>query len=324
MNFLSRPLANGRGIDTRFSTASHALLPLKRIREWDPRPPGDGYTPRVPELPEVEFGRKVLEAVTVGRRIQRVRAADDRIVFAGVAPATVRRRLVGRNVLAARRKGKYLWLELDARPWPIFHFGMTGRFRVPEDQPLKLEGSPRQVDRSWPPRFAKIHLWLDDGGEIVMTNARRLGRIRLAEDPVTEAPIRDLGFDPHLQLPSPRAFAELLRRRSGTLKGVLLNQGFAAGVGNWIADEVLYQAGLDPRRKVGSLDEAEVRRLRAKLRHVISSAVKVDARKDAFPRTWLFHHRWGKDAEAVTARGEKIRHDTVAGRTTAWVPSRQR
>ena len=57
---------------------------------------------------------------------------------------------------------------------------------------------------------------------------------------------------------------------------------------------------------------------------MISRAVKVDARKDAFPRSWLFHHRWGKDANAVTARGERIRHDTVAGRTTAWVPAVQR
>jgi formamidopyrimidine-DNA glycosylase len=278
----------------------------------------------MPELPEVEFGRKVLEEVAVGRRIERVKVADDRIVVAGVTPATVRRRLSGRTVEAAHRKGKYLWLALDARPWPIFHFGMTGRFRVPEDQPLKLEGSPKNEDRTWPPRFTKIHLWLDDGGQIVMTNARRLGRIRLAEDPVAEKPICDLGFDPHLELPSPRAFERLLRRRSGTLKGVLLDQSFAAGVGNWIADEVLYQAGLDPRRKVGTLDEADVRRLRSKLRHVISRAVKVDARKDAFPRTWLFHHRWGKDADAVTARGERIRHDTVAGRTTAWVPAAQR
>ena len=55
-------------------------------------------------------------------------------------------------------------------------------------------------------------------------------------------------------------------------------------------------------------------------------AVSVRARNDSdrYPRTWLFHDRWGKNPKAYTARGEKIRHDTIGGRTTAWVPSVQR
>jgi formamidopyrimidine-DNA glycosylase len=278
----------------------------------------------VPELPEVEFGRKLLEEVAVGRRIERVRCADDRIVFKGVAPSTVARKLRGRRVLGAQRRGKYLWLELDQTPWPIFHFGMTGAFRVPADRPLRLASSPKNLDSSWPPRFTKIRLQLDDGGELVMTNARRLGRIRLADDPLMDPPIRKLGFDPHLDLPSPRRFAELLSGRKGVLKGILLNQGFAAGVGNWIADEVLYQARLDPRRSASSLSSDEIKRLRSKLRHVIDTAVGVDARKDRLPRSWLFHRRWGKAEDARTARGEPIEHLTIAGRTTAWVPGVQR
>jgi formamidopyrimidine-DNA glycosylase len=278
----------------------------------------------VPELPEVEFGRKLLDEVVVGRKIERVRCADDRIVYAGTTPATVRRRLKGRKVVAARRKGKYLWLELDQRPWPIFHFGMTGAFRVPDGTPLRLESSPKVFEKDWPPRFAKIHLWLSGGREIVMTNARRLGRIRLAADPLEQAPLRGLGFDPHLEMPSLRQFRQLIARRKGVLKGLLLDQSFAAGVGNWIADEVLFQARLDPQRTVASLDGDEVKRLRQKIGHVIETAVRVDARKDKFPKAWLFHRRWGKDADAVTTRGDPIEHLTVAGRTTAWVPAVQR
>jgi formamidopyrimidine-DNA glycosylase len=108
------------------------------------------------------------------------------------------------------------------------------------------------------------------------------------------------------------------------MKAVLLDQSFAAGVGNWIADEVLYQARIDPRRLGRSLSDAEGRRLRATLRSVLRTAVRARADSDRFPRTWLFHHRWGRNAEAVTARGEKIRHLTIGGRTTAWVPAVQR
>jgi formamidopyrimidine-DNA glycosylase len=277
----------------------------------------------MPELPEVEFGRKLLERVAVGRTITRVWCADDRIVFSGVAPRTVRERLTGRRVLAARRKGKHLWLELDRRPSLLIHFGMTGALRVPGDEPIRLRSTPAKLDRSWPPRFCKLRLWLSDGGELAMVDGRRLGRIRLREDPEHQPPIAALGFDPLLELPTPREFARRLRARRGAIKGVLLDQAFAAGVGNWIADEVLYQAGIDPRRTVGSLRAAEIAALRRALGRVVRTAVRVDARKEAFPRTWLFHRRWGGKG-ATTVQGERIVHVRVAGRTTAFVPSRQR
>jgi formamidopyrimidine-DNA glycosylase len=57
---------------------------------------------------------------------------------------------------------------------------------------------------------------------------------------------------------------------------------------------------------------------------VIATSVRHLNDSDRYPRTWLFHHRWGKNAFATTARGERIRHDTIGGRTTAWVPTRQR
>lgn len=279
----------------------------------------------MPELPEVEFGRKVAERVALGRRIERVRCAEDRIVFEGVAPRTVARVLRGRTVVAVRRHGKQIWFELDERPWPLFHFGMTGAFRVAEETPLPLESSARVVDPAWPPRFAKIHLRFADGGELVMTNARRLGRIRLQQDPPAVPPLAKLGFDPLTGMPSLREFRGLLEPRGGAVvKGLLLDQAFAAGVGNWIADEVLYRAGIDPRRRTRDLGPDEVKALHGALRAVIAKAVAVDARKDRFPKSWLFHARWGKERDASLPDGTAVEHMTVAGRTTAWVPSRQR
>jgi formamidopyrimidine-DNA glycosylase len=107
------------------------------------------------------------------------------------------------------------------------------------------------------------------------------------------------------------------------IKSLLLDQGFAAGVGNWIADEVLYQAGIDPRRRADTLSAAEARRLRTKLVAVVRKAVAVDARKERFPRGWLFHRRWGRDPEALDAAGRPIEFLRIGGRTTAWVPAVQ-
>jgi len=278
---------------------------------------------RMPELPECERGRRILAEVAVGRRIVRALLADDPIVLDGVAPRAFARALAGARVLAAQRRGKHLWLELDRRPWPLFHFGMAGGFEVPGRPSLPLASSPRGGDSAWPPRFAKAHLCFDDGGELMMTDRRRLARLRLRDDPALLPPVSELGFDPLLDPLSPAEFAALVAARSVTLKGLLLDQSFAAGLGNWLADEILYQARLDPRRRADSLDPAETRRLRTKMLAIVRRSVAVDADKSRFPRTWLFHHRWGKTAGARTARGERIEHIEVAGRTTAWCPEVQ-
>ncbi len=277
----------------------------------------------MPELPEVEFARKMLSESIVGRRVVEVWAADDAIVIEDVPSLAVVSALEGALVVAARRRGKHLWLELDRRPWPLFHFGMTGAFRLRGVVPLQLEGSPKAPDMSWPPRFTKLLLKVDDGTEIAMTNARRLGRIRLRDDPEGESPIANLGIDPLTDRMPTKDVAALLARRRVAIKAVLLDQSSFAGVGNWIADEVLYQAKIDPRRPACELTADEVKRLAAKVRSVIRAAVKVDAVKDRFPRSWLFHRRWGKDPEARTRGGARIEFCTVAGRTTAWVPAEQ-
>jgi formamidopyrimidine-DNA glycosylase len=279
----------------------------------------------MPELPEVEAARSLARRVATGRRIARVWCAGDAIVFEALPPRRFRQALLGRRVLGVGRHGKHLWFELDERPWPCFHFGMTGGFQAPRARGVRLVSSGRRESgEAWPPRFAKLRLSFDDGGELVMSDARRLGRIRLRVDPRAEPPIRDLGFDALLGLPSLARFGDLLAERSAPVKALLLDQSFAAGVGNWIADEVLYQARIAPRRPARSLTRDEARRLRRALRSVVVTAVAARADSDRFPRAWLFHRRWGRDTEAVTARGEKIRHDTIGGRTTAWVPAVQR
>ena len=265
----------------------------------------------MPELPEVEAQRRRIERWLKGRRIAAVAVADDPIVFAGASARSVAGALRGRRVCSAKRRGKHLWLELDRRPWPAFHFGMTGWFSYYR----------REEER---PRFWKIELLTDDGRRVAYTDPRRFGRIRLQQDPPREAPIARLGFDPLEGLPPARDLAARLARRKAPLKAVLLDQSVFAGVGNWIADEVLYQARLSPRRPASSLSLAEVTRLRRRLHDVVARAVAVGADSDRFPRSWLFHVRWGRRVGALTSRDEAIVHETIGGRTTAWVPTRQK
>jgi formamidopyrimidine-DNA glycosylase len=275
----------------------------------------------VPELPEVEAARAAARRVAAGRRIVAVWCAPDPIVLEP-SPARLRRALLGRRVLRVGRHGKPLGLELARRPWPVVHFGMSGGLYTP-GRGVRLRSSGSRDWRAvWPPRFTKLRLTFDDGGELAIADARRLGRIRLRDDPRREPPLRALGFDALRELPPPARFRALLGSRAAAVKAVLLDQSFAAGVGNWVADEVLYQARIAPRRLASSLSPAEARRLRGALRRVLETAVRAGADSDRYPRGWLFHRRW--DRGTVTPRGEPIRHETIAGRTAAWAPAHQR
>jgi formamidopyrimidine-DNA glycosylase len=265
----------------------------------------------MPELPEVEAARRRLHARILGRRIRSAEAVHDPVVFRGITGPALAASLVGRRVKQVGRRGKHLWFELDRRPWPSFHFGMTGSFAF-YDEPAKR------------PRFWRLEIVFVGGLRLAFSDPRRFGRIRLQRDPEHEAPIALLGPDPLLEPPTARTLAPLLARRRAPLKAVLLDQSTFAGVGNWVADEILYQARLSPTRPAASLTRAEVVRLRTALLSVLRRAVAVSANSDRFPRTWLFHTRWGRTAGAVTARGEAIVHATVGGRTTAWVPTRQK
>ena len=277
----------------------------------------------MPELPEVEAARRLAARVAVGQRIVRVWCAADPIVFES-PPPRVRAALEGRRVRAVRRHGKHFWLELDRGPALLMHFGMTGGLHVPARPSLKLMSTRGSAASGWPPRFAKLRLIFDDGAELALADARRLGRVRLRRDPRGEPPVSLLGFDALHELPSPARFYALVHERMAPMKALLLDQTFAAGVGNWIADEVLYQARIDPRRPARTLTRAEAARVRLRLRSVVRTAVRAGAESERYPRGWLFHRRWDRDPLARTAGGARLRWETIGGRTTAWAPSVQR
>ena len=286
----------------------------------------------MPELPEVETSRRRVEKVLKGKRlVEVVPDSDDHIVFDQASGDEFRKAIEGAKVIGTGRKGKYFWLELNRKPWPVFHLGMSGNVEIRRKKgfekawggfKLWSEPSRKGLDLKILP-FCKLRLIAEDGSEIAITDPRRFGRIRLAKDPMREVPISKLGFDPLLNFPTAKNLALVLKRRRAPIKAVLLDQGVFAGVGNWIADEVLYQARLSPHRLAAKLTDAEIARLRTTLLAIVKKSIAVGADYDRYPKTWLFHHRWGKSKDAMTSRKQKIQHDTVGGRTTAWVPSVQ-
>lgn len=210
----------------------------------------------MPELIEVERYRQLADA-TVGRRIARVDASDAWFLKHGATSRQMGSALRGRVVTGTRRIGKLLLLATDG-PVLGLRFGMTGRLLL-DGQPAyeKLEYTSMRIEPGW----IRFGLRFDGGGSLGMLDPRRLGGVSL---------------DPDLSALGPDALSitvgELRRGLSASrlaVKAWLLDQGRIAGVGNLIADETLWRAGIDPARPARSLDEAEVTNLHGTLRSTI-------------------------------------------------------
>lgn len=264
----------------------------------------------MPELPEVETVCRTIRRALQGRKIVLADVASDSIVFGQHSPKEIQKALLGRTLKSVGRRGKFFWLTLSGSGPTIYgHLGMSG-----------------WIDEigSEPPRFLKLQLAAASGRGIAMTDPRRLGRVWLGPAPEEDQRVKRLGRDAFDDLPSVKELLALFGRRTIPIKAVLLDQGVLAGIGNWVADEVLYQSRLAPKRRADSLTAAEVAALRRAIVSVLARAVKVGADAEKFPKSWLFEHRWGGGRGAQQIAGQRIVREEVGGRTTAWVPTRQK
>jgi formamidopyrimidine-DNA glycosylase len=112
------------------------------------------------------------------------------------------------------------------------------------------------------------------------------------------------------------------RQGSIELKALLLDQTFCAGIGNWIADEILYQSHLHPRKRLNTMNNEQLKVLYKNIDYVIKTAVDAGG-SHKFPPEWLFHFRWTNKRKTEDFYKLTIQFDTVGGRTSAYVPKRQ-
>ena len=293
------------------------------------------------ELPLVESTRRLL-LPHVGQMLGVVSLEPDTKVMPEGEDA-LRNALTGKLVNVHRR-GKWMWLQMENGPCVAVHLGMTGKIVVREATGARKGGRRLASSRirsvqgedettsdgevEWPPRFTKA-VWSvgTDGTQVAFLNARRFGKLRVFTDPLAPpSPIALLGPDAYTDLPDAPAFRTLLSSHGRAVKGVLLDQAVLAGIGNWIADEVLYSAGVHPARRADELTDDEADAVHAAIEMVIRTAVDADSVSARFPPDWIFHRRWSKGSKsspAKTAGQPSVTFVTVAGRTSAIDVKRQ-
>ncbi len=281
----------------------------------------------MPELPEVETVCRLMRATLRGKRVERVEVVRDPIVFSKDSPKALEKALVARVVESIGRRGKFFWIALSGPGPTVFgHLGMSGWIREVGHEGTRLHGHGKAPfdDASGRPRFLRLFIDIGGGRGVAFTDPRRLGRVWLGGPPEDEPRVKRLGRDAFDDLPTVSELLTMLGRRTIAIKAVLLDQAVLAGIGNWIADEVLYQSKIAPKRSAASLVKREVAALRRSIEAVLHHAVKVGADHHQFPKSWLFEHRWGGARGAARVGAQLIVREEVGGRTTAWVPSRQK
>lgn len=272
----------------------------------------------MPELAEVEFYRKRWHLAAAGARIERVHAHDAKKVLRGVDVAALRRTLTGAVLATSAAAAKQMLFRFEGGASLGIHLGMSGELGV-----AAPDHAPGRHD----------HLVLVTARHaLVFTDPRMFGRVDFHPGPGLPGwwtRIAPAILSEAFTVEAVAAF--LRRRRRAPLKAVLLMQEQFPGIGNWMADEILWRAGLHPARAAGSLDAREIRRLWRTCREVCRLALDAIAgRGDTLPAdlnvgippTWLFHHRWA-DGGRCPRTGVLLQRATIGGRTTCWSPARQ-
>lgn len=255
----------------------------------------------MPELPDVEGFREVLRSCAKGRVVRRVEVRDTGVLH-GVSARRLRDALEGRRFTEPRRHGKWL-LAHTGGPTLLLHFGMTGRLLCarPEDAPEPYDRVLFTVARDRQLRYRdqrKLRgLWLADTDEDVVRLLARQGPDALS-----------VGRED---------FEAALSGRRGGVKTALTDQSVLAGLGNLLADEILWRAGLHPTIRADSLSEPDRDRLYTQMRRTLRSALPTGR---VPPRaSWLTGHR--DDPDPVCPRcGTHLRRSRVGGRGTVWCP----
>lgn len=260
----------------------------------------------MPELPEVATYQKYFAHAALDKKVVSVEVYEPRVVL--VSPDVLKHELVGQTFVGTERVGKQLFVALSGGSWLTLHFGMTGSLRYFRD-------------RDDAPRFTKVLFGLSDGFFMAFRCPRILGRVGLADDWEAFRKEKKLGPDA-LKITS-EDFQARLSGRKGLIKPLLMNQRFVAGLGNWIVDEMLYQARVHPETPANQLTKDQVELIYEKMQYILSTAIEHEARYEDFPPDFLVTYRW-LERENHPLQQKNIERMVVGGRSTYYCPDEQR
>jgi formamidopyrimidine-DNA glycosylase len=273
----------------------------------------------MPELPEVETAVRALREPLLARTILTAHFPEPPRRMINLPADRFAACISGAPIRGLSRRAKYLIFDLGTQCL-IVHLKMTGHLYVlPSEQADPMD------------RWLRVRFPLDNGTELRFSDARRFGRIYLAERP--EAILPPLGPEPLDAAFTLDAFIARLHKRKGALKRLLLDQAFIAGIGNIYADEALHIAKLHPLQRAERLSDAEGERLYHAIRQALGEGIarmgasigwyrQPDGRRGE-AQHYLRAYRTRGDSRPCPVCGTPICTIRVGQRSTHFCPSCQ-
>ena len=269
----------------------------------------------MPELPEVEAVRRMLERATRGARIDRVelRRPDLRRPF----PPDFVSRLTGQTIKSVSRRGKYLLATLSSGDTLLVHLGMSGAFRT--ERPRASSPPSQPVDP-----HDHVVIVLSSGVVVTFNDPRRFGLMDLIQANDDHEALRGMGPEPLDDAFDGMVLARACAGKRVALKVLLLDQRLVAGVGNIYASEALHHAGLSPRRRASTIatpagaPRKAAFALAKGIKAVLQKAVAANVQAYESGR-FRVYEREGKPCPRRGCGGT-IRRITQAGRSTYYCP----
>lgn len=278
----------------------------------------------MPELPEVETICRGLRKHLLGRTIERVEVhSADVIHQKELDAAAFSRVLTSQTIEGVQRRGKYILFQLrhdGGESWLVCHLRMTGRLLLrPQDETHS--------------KHTHAVFTLDDGRLLLYEDVRRFGGFTYHEqDPRMLPPLSDLGPEPLTETFSAEGFRVCCRGRKRPVKSQLLDQHIVAGIGNIYADEILFRAGVRPRKQAARLTRAECAAIVQATKEVLAEAIDaggstirdyVDSEMQS--GSYQFAHQvYGRVGEPCRRCGTILKSVSVGGRSSVYCPTCQK
>ena len=259
----------------------------------------------MPELPEVESYKTYIDNTCLDQKIVALDCRDERLLKQ--PKSDFEKFLIGIKFTETKRIGKYLFLETNGNKILVMHFGMTGRPHYYKSEEERH-------------KFAHLQLTFEKGFYFGFENKRKFGWWNLTDSVEEYRKANNLSHDAReLTL---EEFKDSLGNRKTDIKKIIMDQSIAAGVGNWMADEILYQAKVHPKKRVEQMSTTEIKKIYEAMQNVIEVAIENEAHYSDFPKDFFIHIR--NDDFKCHHTGCKIEKIKVGGRTTYFSPEWQK
>jgi formamidopyrimidine-DNA glycosylase len=282
----------------------------------------------MPELPEVETARRIIESTLVGARLVATEVRLPKLLRYSDIPDTDA--LVGQTLLAARRRAKVLITDWSGELALLVHLKLSGQISLQRGGERRTAGHPvPNPAGSYPHKATHISFTFDTGWMLHMSDVRQFGWVRIMPADAVDTFIAAQKFGPEAVGPegvSADQLATSLARRSIPVKLALLDQGVVAGLGNIYVDEALHRARIHPMTPARDVPPERIPELLAAIQWALETGIEQGGAKiihnkaypiDGFPEV---HARKG---EACPVCGDEIVKIKVGQRGTYLCPTCQ-